>query len=125
MQYIFLGVFGSIGATLRYIVSILIPTRDTFPFSTLTVNLLGCFFLGLLSSGLESKLNPKYLPALKTGLIGSFTTFSTFSVEVVQLLQHHHYLYAFCYLFISCIFGLVFAGLGWGWSMGRYGGRKE
>ena len=116
VQHVLLGIAGSIGATLRYMISILFSTNQllVFPFSTVTVNLLGCFILGLLSSSLELKINvePKYLTAFKTGLIGSFTTFSTFSVEVIQLLQHNYYLYAIIYILNSAIFGLGFAALG-------------
>jgi len=126
MQYILLGICGSIGATLRYIISILFSSGEmiSFPYATLIVNCLGCFILGLLSSGLESKLHSKYLPAIKTGLIGSFTTFSTFSIEVVQLLQHHYYLYAFSYILISVFFGLGSAVFGI--KLGaRYGEREK
>ncbi|MEK4384391.1 fluoride efflux transporter CrcB [Solibacillus sp. FSL W7-1464] len=113
---ILIGIGGAIGAALRYSVSLLFLTNDTavFPFATVAVNLAGCFLLGMLSSGLELKLikNPYYLSAFKTGLIGSFTTFSTVSVEVIQLLQHHFYFSAILYIFISAIFGLLFVGFG-------------
>jgi len=113
---ILIGIGGAIGAALRYSVSLLFLTNVTagFPFATVGVNLAGCFLLGMLSSGFELKLikNPDYLSAFKTGLIGSFTTFSTFSVEVIQLLQHHSYLFAILYIFISAIFGLLFVVLG-------------
>ena len=116
MQMILIGIGGAIGAVLRYSVSLLLLTNETaaFPFATVAVNLAGCFLLGLLSSGLELKIsaNPDYLSAFKTGLIGSFTTFSTFSVEVIQLLLHHFYLSAILYIFISAIFGLIFVALG-------------
>lgn len=116
MQMILIGIGGAIGAVLRYIVSLLLLTNETaaFPFATVAVNLAGCFLLGLLSSGLELKIsaNPDYLSAFKTGLIGSFTTFSTFSVEVIQLLLHHFYLSAILYIFISAIFGLIFVAFG-------------
>lgn len=116
MQMILIGVGGAIGAILRYSVSLLFLTNETvaFPFATVAVNLAGCFLLGMLSSGLELKLtvNPNYLSALKTGLIGSFTTFSTFSVEIIQLLQHQSYFYAILYFFISVIFGLVCVAYG-------------
>lgn len=116
MQMILIGIGGAIGATLRYSVSLLFLTNEAvaFPFATVAVNLVGCFLLGMLSSGLELKLtvNPTYLPALKTGLIGSFTTFSTFSVEIIQLLQHQSYLYAILCLFISAVFGFLCVALG-------------
>lgn len=117
MPMILIGIGGAIGAALRYSVSILFfTTTETaaFPFATVAVNLAGCFLLGLLSSGFEQKItvNPNYLSALKTGLIGSFTTFSTFSVDVIQLLQHHSYFFAILYIFISAIFGFLFVALG-------------
>lgn len=113
---ILIGIGGAIGAVLRYSVSILLLTNETaaFPFATVAVNLAGCFLLGMLSSGLELKLtaNPDYLTVFKTGLIGSFTTFSTFSVELIQMLQHHFYFSAILYIFTSAIFGLFFVALG-------------
>lgn len=116
MHYVLIGIGGSAGAALRYIVSIIFHEHQTiiFPFATLTVNLLGCFILGLLSSGLEQKIKMKqeYLSAIKTGVIGSFTTFSSFSVETVQLLQHDYYFRAFVYFIISGFFGLALAALG-------------
>lgn len=116
MPMFLIGIGGAIGAVLRYSISLLLITNETaaFPFATVAVNLAGCFLLGLLSSGFEQKItaNPNYLSALKTGLIGSFTTFSTFSVEVIQLLQHHSYLFAILYIFISAIFGFLFVALG-------------
>lgn len=116
MQHLLFGIAGSIGATLRYVVSILFFANDTlvFPLATMTVNLIGCFVLGLLSSGLELtlKIERQYIVALKAGLIGSFTTFSTFSVEVIELLQHSYYFYAIAYILMSALFGLLFAACG-------------
>lgn len=128
MQLILLGLAGSIGATLRYLISILFLTNESFifPFATMTVNLLGCFILGLFSSGLELtlKMKPNYIIAIKTGLIGSFTTFSTFSVEVIQLFQQQYYLYSFLYILISAVFGLGCVALGLNIGK-RYGERKR
>lgn len=117
MNYILIGFGGAVGASLRYLTSILFMSLNqasAFPFATLTVNLLGSFILGLLSSGLEShlKIDKKYLPALKTGLIGGFTTFSTLSVETFSLLENQYFLFAFIYIFVSAMFGLLFASLG-------------
>lgn len=117
MNYLLIGFGGAVGASLRYFTSILFMSLNqasVFPFATLTVNLLGSFIFGLLSSGLEShlKIDEKYLPALKTGLIGGFTTFSTLSVETFALLENQYFLFAFIYIFVSAMFGLLFASLG-------------
>lgn len=83
------GMGGIIGATARYTVSSLFAGVDGFPYATLLVNLIGCFFLSwLLSSySLLEKLGKDAVTALGTGVIGSFTTFSTFAVETIELGQ--------------------------------------
>lgn len=116
VKYILLGLGGAIGASLRYFVSIfpLFNQATAFPFATLIVNLLGSFILGFLSSGFELhlKINPAYIFAFKTGVIGSFTTFSTLSVQVFSLLNNQHFLLAFIYILLSSVVGLCFAYLG-------------
>lgn len=116
MKYLLLGIGGAVGASSRYIISLLflVNQAPVFPFATLIVNLFGCLILGFLTSGFEVKLkiNAEYMFALKTGLIGSFTTFSTFSVEVFSLLENHHFLLALIYILLSAILGLLFAFLG-------------
>lgn len=116
MKYLLPGLGGAVGAGLRYFVSLLFLAShgSAFPFATLTVNLFGCLILGILSSGFELslKIDNKYLFAFKTGLIGSFTTFSTFSVEVFSLLRNNHILFALIYVLLSSVLGLSFAFIG-------------
>lgn len=87
---------GGVGAGLRYVVDNSLPQRlrDRFPWGTLTVNLSGSFVLGLLT-GLA--LDSAWSAVLATGLLGGYTTFSTASVESVQLLIDKRYLAAFTY----------------------------
>jgi len=75
------AVGGMIGALLRHVVSLAVE-RESFPTGTLTVNVLGSFVLGLLTA-----LDPgtDLLLLVGTGACGSFTTFSSFSFEVVRL----------------------------------------
>jgi CrcB protein len=89
-QWVLVGVAGAVGAPLRYVVDKLVSARveGVFPFGTMVVNFSGSFGLGLLSGlaiyhGLPG--TPKLI--VGTGLVGAYTTFSTFSFETVALLE--------------------------------------
>ena len=82
------ALFGALGALARYGCSRLLPsTAGGIPWSTLLVNGVGSFLLGLLTGMClhSDALDERWRLALATGFLGSFTTFSTFSVETVQL----------------------------------------
>ena len=83
-------VAAAVGAPLRYVVDQAVQHRwpGAFPAGTLTVNLSGSFLLGLLT-GLAARhgLAPQVVTVLGTGLLGAYTTFSTFSYETVRLLE--------------------------------------
>src|SRR5690625_2929921 len=93
------GIFGAIG---RYSVSFLFLELNGFPYATFTVNMMGCFLLSFLLNNkqFKTKVNPKIFLGLSTGLIGSFTTFSTFSIETIVLLGASFFLATF-YVFLS------------------------
>src|SRR6476660_2371520 len=82
LVYLLVGIGGVIGSLLRYLVSMLSMNLwgEGFPISTLLINLTGSFLLGVVTSRLviPKKLHPHLLTALTTGVIGSYTTFSTF-----------------------------------------------
>src|SRR5699024_12007511 len=65
--------------------------------ATFTVNMMGCFLLSFLLNNkqFKTKVNPKIFLGLSTGLIGSFTTFSTFSIETIELLGASFFLATF------------------------------
>lgn len=116
MNYFFVGLGGIMGSLLRYFVSFIQPYTNTpFPFSTLIVNLVGCFLLGWLTKVFANKNHlPEHLVlAVNTGIIGSFTTLSTFSVDIVRLLRDQHILFASIYMLISLVGGFLFAKLGY------------
>ena len=77
--------FGGAGAVLRYGVSgfVQMRTGDAFPWGTLSVNVAGCFAIGLLATAFEERsvLSPDLRLALLVGLFGGFTTLSTFGLE--------------------------------------------
>lgn len=106
---------GFFGATLRYILGEWLLNSEGFPVGTLFVNLLGCFCLGwFITYGIEKfKKNSIWLPFLGTGGIGSFTTFSTFSLETFYLILEKEYSYAILYVFASILIGLFLTFLGY------------
>ncbi len=81
-----------------------------FPYGTVTVNLTGCFLIGLFAALAEEKipLGPQGKLLLMTGFCGAFTTFSAFILETDQLLKGGNALAAFANLFISLIIGYIF-----------------
>ena len=107
--YIFFG--GFLGAILRSLLfSIeIIGTKDLFPLNTVLVNLIGCFFLSLIAFTVEKKatFNQDLYFAITTGLIGAFTTFSTFSKDLGTLIYSNFWLYAIVYLLISIVGGFI------------------
>lgn len=82
---------GGVGSSLRYLLSTIIPEVEGIPFGTLTANMLGCFLLSYLSllSSKHWRIDTILKKGLTTGLIGSFTTFSAFSTEALQLLYNN------------------------------------
>ena len=112
--YVALG--GAIGALLRYLTSnffkILFPN---FLLGTFFVNILGSFLIGFLVSSLENKIPYdnfiKYF--LIIGVLGSFTTFSAFSIEVVELYNNNKILLSLAYIFTSLFFCISAAYVGY------------
>ncbi|CAM4091153.1 fluoride efflux transporter FluC [Mesobacillus thioparans] len=115
MVYLLVGAAGFLGASLRYCVGVFLFHESTvFPFATLTVNLLGSFLLAWLTTGLLIRFSlPSHIKtALGTGFVGSFTTFSTLSVETVNLFLHGKLVLAFLYIAASIFGGLWMSRLG-------------
>lgn len=86
---IYIGLGGAVGSVLRYTVAGWIQ-RDwtTFPVGTLAVNLSGCLLMGFLAERLvEGTVHPPLRLAVLVGVLGGFTTFSTFSWETWKLLE--------------------------------------
>lgn len=104
------------GASLRYLVSCLLGTWCVvaFPVATFFVNLLGCFLIGLFSVFIPGVWpeKPEYLLFATTGVLGGFTTFSTFSLESLSLLQEGQYLIAGAYVLGTVALCLVGVALG-------------
>ena len=85
---------GALGALARYGLSgwVQAGTAGTFPWGTLAVNVLGCFLLGFAFRVLQfSALSPTLRAAVTVGFLGAFTTFSTFSLEAIVLIQEERW----------------------------------
>ncbi len=116
MKLLFVVGSGSfVGGVSRYLLSQLIHSKynTDFPIGTLGVNLLGCFFIGLIF-GLSEKLDfaHEWRLFLITGILGGFTTFSAFSNETFGLLRNGQLTFAFSYILLSVVFGLLATFLG-------------
>ena len=116
--FIFVGIGGLLGSVGRYAIHLLISSRSLsiFPWGTFLVNITGCLLIGILV-GLESRnvltSDPmKWL--LITGLCGGYTTFSTFGIEGMGLLQQQQYVPFFAYTIGSVVLGLSATLLGYG-----------
>ena len=107
---------GAIGASLRYLSSITIKfIYPSFPFGTLFVNVLGSFIIGLLMNYLENRNIPENFIRyfIIIGLLGSYTTFSAFSFEVIDLVNNQKIFISLIYILLSVSSCLFFAFLGY------------
>jgi CrcB protein len=92
---------GAVGALARWAVGLGLPTvPGAFPLGTFLINVVGCAAIGALLVGITElrQAHPLVRPFLATGVLGGFTTFSTFSVDAQQLLRGGHVGLAVVYL---------------------------
>ncbi|GAB2491861.1 hypothetical protein GCM10027187_68370 [Streptosporangium sandarakinum] len=106
----FIAAGGAAGATARYGAGLLWPTPDgSFPWTTLGVNAVGCLLIGVLMAVLAAaSAAPAWVrPFLGTGVLGGFTTFSTFSVDIQGLLLGGRPGVALAYLAVTPVAALI------------------
>lgn len=115
-NYVAVAVGGVFGCWARYYLTGLIQDifGRNFPYATLTINVLGAFLMGFLFiETLERiQMSPAVRTGILTGVIGGFTTFSTFAMETLLLTDEGELGKAALYVMLSLILGLggVFAG---------------
>lgn len=116
MTVLLVFVGGALGAPTRYLTDrYLTPilARDRFPLGTLVVNVVGCLILGIVGASVtQHGLSADAVALLGTGFCGGLTTFSTFSVEVVDLAAARRLVAAASYVALSLALGLAAAELG-------------
>jgi len=104
------------GGILRYLISYYLQEKflTSFPLGTLTVNIIGCFLIGVIFGLSDSRNLFTYEMRifLSIGFCGGFTTFSTFSNETIALLRDGEFFYAITYIFISLFICLLSTYLG-------------
>ncbi len=114
---IYVGIGGFVGSVARYGLHLIVGSRwpSAFPWGTFTVNVVGCLLIGLLIgfSFKEGILNDTLKLLLITGFCGGFTTFSTFSLDGLNLLQSGAIWYFLGYTIGSVVLGLAATFIGY------------
>lgn len=111
---VFLG--GGIGAVMRFLTGMLAVRflSVNLPVATFAVNIVGCFILGLLYAFFidRPEINTPLKLALTAGFCGGLTTFSTFSLEVFEMLKNAEFMQVLGYIAFSLIVGLLAVWIG-------------
>ena len=117
MMLAMVGLGGGIGSVARYVIaaSVQSPAWTGFPYGIFIVNITGGFVMGVLTEAMALKFNvsPEIRAFLTTGILGGYTTFSTFSLEAALLIQRHAYGQATAYIAGSALLSIIalFIGL--------------
>lgn len=111
---IFLG--GGIGAVSRFLITLNLTKiyNVNLPIATFLVNIIGSFAIGFLYILFMGKtdLTPALKLALTVGFCGGLTTFSTFSLELFEMISHQQFMQAAIYALLSVMICLVMTGIG-------------
>ncbi len=117
MKAIFLvAMGGAIGSVLRYLVAIFIKNIyvGEFPWHTFTVNVLGCLVIGFIfSCSLQNSSFENIRLLLMVGILGGFTTFSSFGLEAFNLIKQQQFFLSITYILASNIFGIFALYIGY------------
>ena len=110
IPFILVAIGGCFGAISRFSLNQFLSKKTRFPLGTLTVNLIGSFFLGLV---IGRAPHPYIALLIGTGFLGAFTTFSTLSLEVVTMIQHKQRKEMFLYIPLTYGGGILLAFIGY------------
>ena len=114
MNILLICLGGSLGALSRFYLSNFFPKSENpeIPLGILTVNILGCFLIGLFYNLVNSDLERILTPFLFVGFLGAFTTFSAFSRESLDLLNQGQVALAALYVFLTMLVCLLGTWIG-------------
>ncbi|GJM09905.1 MAG: putative fluoride ion transporter CrcB [Lysobacteraceae bacterium] len=118
MQLLMVAAGGAVGSVARYIVSVklgLWSGTTVFPWATVLVNALGCLLIGVVFAAamVRGWLSPELRLLLAVGLLGGFTTFSTFAMESLELARNGEWSLAIVNVVLQNVLGLLMAFLGY------------
>jgi CrcB protein len=114
-HYLAVALGGAMGAVLRFWISarlLAVPAMPAWPWGTFSVNLAGSFLFGLLAVWLATTASEQMRFLLMTGLLGAFTTYSTFSFEVVRMVEAQAWSLALGYALGTLVGCIMVAGAG-------------
>ena len=117
LNIFFIGLGGALGSIARYLVSTWVQTVTKsidFPFGTLTVNLVGCFVIGFLAQLAEARgiFTSESRAFVFIGILGGFTTFSSFGNETLNLARGGEFWNALANIGLNVVIGLLAVWLG-------------
>ena len=110
MKYVYIFIGAGVGAIARYSLAGLVGmyTKSLFPYGTMVVNIVGSFLIGFLWSIFKTTtLSIEMRSMIFVGMLGGFTTFSSFMFESANLLKDGEYLYGFMNILWANLLGLV------------------
>lgn len=114
MAYLLAALGGALGALGRWALAEALPSSTGWPWATLLVNLTGCFLIGALLAVLAARSpEPAWArPFVGVGVLGGYTTYSTFAVEVARLVEDGSSVVAAGYVLVSVLGGVAAVVLG-------------
>lgn len=113
---IFVGLGGFIGSVTRYLTSVYITRMmgSGFPWGTMTANIVGCLLIGLISGMIiDREFSWPFREFFIVGVLGGFTTFSSFGLETWNLLKSGATTSAVAYVGLSLLLGLIAVAAGY------------
>ncbi len=113
MSIFYIAFGGAIGSLARYLMGVFLQnTKSGFPLSTLLVNVIGSFAIGIIFYILKDSNNENLKAFIIIGFLGGFTTFSAFSIDVLNLIIEKQYFTSMLYISMTfiCSLSAVFLG---------------
>jgi CrcB protein len=121
LAYLWVAIGGALGSVGRFWLSGFVAARfgETFPFGTLVINVTGSFVIGIFAALTipEGRLDPQSrtfaIQFLMIGICGGYTTFSSFSLQTLNLLRDREWFYALGNIFLSVVLCMIAVWLGY------------